>query len=167
MSQPILASVADAAREATQAQAARILIGDEDELKVAAVAGNDPGWRLGEGLAIEQDGAGYVLASGQPLSVAPPAGGGAPLLYVPCTHESEPVGVLELVGGSGDAPFPVAATDAALLFARVAGTTIVNADHSAAGVPAPRELAAELARVEATDPVRYASLARAVGALLS
>jgi hypothetical protein len=166
-SHPILAVVADAARDATRAHAARILIGHEDELIVAAVAGSERGWRLGERLAAEPDGVGYVLASGQPLSVAPQAGGGGPLLVVPCMYESEPVGVLELIGGAGAAPFPVASTDAALLFARVAGTTIVNADHRAASVPAPRELAAELVRVEASDPVRYASLARAVGALLS
>src|SRR4051812_42971504 len=130
VSHPILAAVADAAREATLAHAARILIGDENELKVVAVAGNEPGWRVGESLAVEPDGVGYVLASGQPLSIAPPAGSGGPLLYVPCTHESEPVGVLELVGGSGGAPLSLASTHAAPVFPRVARTTIGDADHS-------------------------------------
>jgi hypothetical protein len=170
---PVLDAVADAARLATGAAAARLVSSDAGALRVAAVAGSLPasagtaGWHVGEGVPDDEEGVGYAVASAQPYSVAAQDGAGVPMLCVPCLHDSEPIGALQLLGSPGAAPFPIDSTDVAMLFARVAGTAIATDDHSAASVPTPRELAAELARIEASDPIRYTSVARAVGSLLS
>lgn len=166
-SSPVVDAIADAARRATGAAAARVLAPAGSELRVAAVAGNAPGWRLGENVPADSEGVGYTLASGQPFSVAARDPRGRAVLCVPCMHESEPVGALELLRAPGEDPFPIEATDVAMLFGQVAATAIATGGEAAASVPSPRELAAELARVQESDPVRYASLARAVGALMS
>ncbi|HEU0317581.1 MAG TPA: hypothetical protein VFR49_09655, partial [Solirubrobacteraceae bacterium] len=124
-------------------------------------------WRLGERVAADSGGVGYALASGQPFSVAASGSGDRAVLCVPCLHEAEPVGVLELVRGPGEDPFPIEATGMAMLFGQVAGAAMSIGPAGAAAVPSPLELAGELARLEASDPVRYASLARAIGALMS
>jgi hypothetical protein len=163
---PVLEAIADAARRGTHAAATRVLASEGGELRVLAVAGAGPGWRAGQTVAADTEGVGYVLASGQPLSVAAERPGAGAVLCVPCMHESEPIGALELLGDAGEDPFPLAATSIASLFAQVAGVVIATGTGAAAAVPSPRELVAELARIEASDPMRYASLARAVGALL-
>jgi hypothetical protein len=160
-------AVVEAARRATEAAAARLLAPEGDALRVMAVAGSAAGWRLGESVPADSGGVGYVLASGQPFSVAPSGSDGRAVLCVPCLHEAEPVGALELVRGPGEDPFPIEAAGVAMLFAQIAGTAISIGPAGAAAVPSPRELAGELARIEASDPVRYASLARAIGALMS
>jgi GAF domain-containing protein len=144
-----------------------VLASEGDELRVIAVAGTAAGWRVGQTVAADAEGVGYVLASGQPLSLAAERPGAHAVLCVPCMHESEPIGAMELLGGAAEDPFPLEATGIAGLFAQIAGAAIAAGSDAAAAVPSPRELGAELARIEASDPTRYASLARAVGALLS
>lgn len=62
---------------------------------------------------------------------------------------------------------PIEATDVATLFAGVAAAALAAGEGASSGVPASRELASELARLEATDAARYANVARMVSALLA
>lgn len=165
-SNPVVDAVADAARRATRADAARVLTSGGAELHAAAVAGAMPGWRRGDAVPAESEGVGFVVASGQAFSVAAQGADSRPVLCVPCMHENELIGALELLGRPGEAAFPIEAMDVAMLFARVAGAAIAATDETAGEVPSPRELGAELARLDAADPARYAGVARAVSALL-
>lgn len=161
---PVVDAVAMAVLRATGASAARVLTSDGDRVQVTAIAGSSSGWRLGEAVAADAENVGYALASGQPLSIAPKGRDGLAVLCVPCLHESEPVGALELVG---EEPFGIEATDVAMLFAQVAGAAIAAGAPTGPGTPSARELASELERIESSDPIRYASLGRVIGALLS
>jgi hypothetical protein len=160
-------AVTEAARRASQADAARLLTSTDAGLVVAAVAGSGPDWRQGETVPADSEGVGYVVASAQPLSVAAPHPDGRPSLCVPCTLEGEPIGAIELLGRPGQDAFPIEATEIAMLFGGVAAAALAAGDPAVAGASSPAELAAGLAQLDASDPARYASVARAVNALLS
>lgn len=164
---PVVYAVAEAARRAAHAEAARVLASSDKGLEAAAVAGSEPSWRQGETLPADSQGVGYVVASGQPLSVAAPGPDGRPRLCVPCMLEGEPIGALELVGSPGQDAFSLQAAEVATLFAGVAVAALMADDAGVPTAPSPRELAAELGRLDANDPARYASVARAVSALLA
>jgi GAF domain-containing protein len=161
-------AVADAARRAARADAARIVAVDGQLLRVVAVAGGGVGWRVGQAVATDAEGIGYVIASAQPFSVAEvDTPGGRPSLCVPCILDGEPLGAIELVGRPGADTFSIEATEVATLFADVAAAALAAGDDQTPGVPTARELAAELTRLEDTDPALYASVARAVSAVLA
>jgi len=160
-------AIAEAARRATHADAARVVASGDEELVVAAAAYSGPSTRQGFSLPADSEGVGYVLASAQPLSVAASGDGGRPALCVPCTLDGDPVAALELLGRPGQSAFPIEATEIAMLFGGVAAAAMAAGDPALSGVSSPRELATELERLDASDPARYASVARAVSALLA
>jgi len=162
-----LHAVAEAARRATHADAARVVISGEGELVVAAVAHSGPSSRHDFSVPADSEGVGYALASAQPLSVAASGAGGRPALCVPCTLEGEPVAALELVGRPEQSAFPIEATEIATLFGGIAAAAIAAGDSAVTNVSSPREFATELERLDASDPARYASVARAISALLA
>lgn len=161
-------AVADAARRAASAEACRVVAIVGQELRVVAVAGGETSWIVGASVAADDEGVGYTLASAQAHSVAgTEAAGGRPTLCVPCVFDGEPLGAVELVARPGQEAFGMPATELATLFAGVAAVALAAREGTSSGVPTAREIASELARLEATDPSRYASLARAVSALLA
>lgn len=166
-SNPIVQVIAEAARRATHADAARVIASGDEELVVAAAAYSGPSARQGFSIPADSEGVGYVLASAQPLSVAASGDGGRPALCVPCTLDGEPVAALELLGRPEQNSFPIEATEIAMLFGGVAAAAMAASDPALGGVSSPRELATELERLDASDPARYASVARAVSALLA
>jgi hypothetical protein len=163
---PVIEAVADAARRATYADAARVLSTDGASLQTLAISGTIPGWRVGATVPADEKGVGFVVASAQALSVGAEGPHDRPGVCVPLVFDGEPIGALELLGRPGGNAFGIEATDTATLFARIAATAIASDDQTARDVPSSRELASELARLETGDPVRYASVARAVSALL-
>jgi len=164
---PVVQAAAEAARRATRAVGARVVAEEGEQMISVAVAG-ETGWRVGETVALDADGVGYVLASAQPLSVADAdSPEGTPTLCVPCIFDGDQLGAIELVGAPGQDAFSIDQTETAALFADVAAAALAGRAGPAAGVPTARELASELARLEVSDPLRYASLARAVNALLA
>jgi hypothetical protein len=166
-SNPIVHAVTEAARRAVHADAARVVRSGDEQLVVAAVAYSGQSPHEGFSISADSEGVGYVLASAQPLSVAASGAGGRPALCVPCTLEGEPIAALELLGRPGQDAFPIEATEIAMLFGGIAATAMGAADPAMTGVSSPRELATELERLDASDPARYASVARAVSALLA
>lgn len=154
-------------RRAASADAGRLIALTDGELRVVATTGGETGWQVGAAVPADDEGVGYALASAQPVSHAGTEPGGRPTLCVPCVFDGEPLGVIELVGRGGQEAFPIAVTEVATLFAVIAATVLAAGEGASSGVPASRELASELVRLEATDAARYANVAWAVSALLA
>lgn len=178
---PVLVAILSAAVQAVGAHQGLLLRLEDRVLRVVAVAGPIPWDVLGEPISAGEGVAGYVAASGQPLALSadsadPRLGEGtasllghnpASVLAVPIEGQGRQLGVLELIdSGAGD--FGVEDTEQAMLHAAVAATAL--ADPRLLGtpdVPDPSELAAELRRLQAADPARYATVATLVQALVS
>jgi GAF domain-containing protein len=168
----LLHVVARAAVEATGAARGAIVMREDGELRVVGVAGEGAGRSVGEIVPPDSQTVGFVLSSGQSLSLGPredPSSSGVEraVLCVPCMSEHGVVGALELVGPPGGEPFPLDATGLAMLFGQVAGVALVQAGGGGSDVPSPAELGAELNRLAAADPERYATVSSVVSALLS
>lgn len=178
---PLLAAVLGAAAQAAGAQQGLMLRVEDRLLRVVATAGPISWDVLGEPISAGEGVAGYVAASGQPLvlsagSADPRLGEGtasllgrnpSSVLAVPIEGQGRLLGVLELIDAD-DADFGVEDTEQAMLHAAVAAVAL--ADPRLTGtpdVPDPAELAAELRRLETTDPARYARVAEIVMALVS
>lgn len=161
---PVVQAAAEAVRRSTSATGARIVAAEGEGLFAVAVSG-ETDWRLGEPVPLEGDGVGYVLASAQPLTMTDP--NGRATLCVPCIYDGDQLGALELVRAVGESAFSLEQTELAALFADVAAAALAGRADVTASVPTARELGAELVRLEAGDPVRFASLARALNALLA
>lgn len=178
---PVLAAILAAAARAVGAAEGLLLRVEDRVLRVVATAGDIPFDVIGEPISAGEGVAGYVAASGQPLvlsggSADPRLGEGTAsllghnprsVLAVPLEGEGRLLGVMELIDAD-DGHFGVEDTEQAQLHAAVAATAL--ADPRLAGVPDvpdPAELAAELRRLEARDPVRYATVATIVTALVA
>jgi len=169
----------DRARAAVGATAGWI-VGARDGGATVVVVSGDVG-ALGPGARVEGGSATYVMASGQPLAVAPRPGdtyvatgavaliGRTPeaLLSLPCLFGEDAVGALELAGKDGGGRFSLDDLELATSFADIAGPALASAGATTADVASPDQLAAELRRLERDDPDRYRQVAWAVGALLS
>jgi GAF domain-containing protein len=178
---PTLDAVVRAAMEASAADRGWLLelVGDEFVVAAAADAsGGNVGGLLGERRACRGT-AGFVAQSGQPAAVrlraddeANAGAGGASgvpaaVLAAPCVDASSAdaavVGVLELVRSDGGFGFDDVETVAWLT--DIAGAAL--AEGGAVVVPpSPQHLALALEQLAATDPRRYADVARLVAALL-
>jgi GAF domain-containing protein len=168
----LLHAVTNAAVEATGAAHGAIVMREDGELRVVAVAGEGAGRAVGESVPPDSETVGFVLSSGQSISLGQseglgPAGIEGAVLCVPCMTEQGVVGALELVGPRGGEAFPLDATGLAKLFGQVAGVALAQAGGGGSDVPSPAELGAELNRLAATDPGRYATVSSVVSALLS
>jgi GAF domain-containing protein len=175
---PVLQSIVEAAIGATGATAGWIVTPDDERLAVRAAAGAGAAALVGRPAQAEGGTAAFALASGQPLALVlrpddPRVGEGVPALLglrprsalvVPCAHDGGVVGALELIDKQGGPSFGFDDLELATLLAGVAASALRAA--SAAVVPAPAELAGDLARLATADPVRYAAVAAAVTALL-
>lgn len=173
----MLDAVARGAAEALGAVAVAVIGRDGDRLRVLAAAGIDVGHAVGDEVAPTHRSVGYVMASGQTMSLGPQAdetqeSGGvhrAPgaLLSVPCLGGEGVLGVIEIRGGPGVEPFSPDATRVATLFAEIAAAALEEAGDRAERAPGPAELGAELARLAEVDPNRYSAIASTIGALLA
>jgi GAF domain-containing protein len=191
---PVLSAVARAATELTDAGHATLVAVRGQRVIVVAVAGTGARRRVGESLAPvgeqrqpvgEQlepgdDTLSFVLSCGQSLSVGPADGdrrGDAPpparaegrpaCLCVPCVGTDGVIGALELSGGARSGPFDIAATRVAELLAEIATAALAEDRADPTSAPAPEEIASGLARLAATDEVRYRAIAWALESLLA
>jgi hypothetical protein len=158
----VLEAVVHGAAEATGAAGVALVALRDEELRVLAIGGDRDGRAPGE-VVVPGDGPlGYVLASGQPLSLSP--GADEATLCVPCLGPEGVLGALELRGAQ---PFTPEASRLAALFADVAAAALQESGLATESGPSPAELAAELARLAEADPARYAAMASVIGALLA
>jgi GAF domain-containing protein len=186
----VLAVIA-AAVEATAATAGWILETRDGELTIVAAHGGSPAWsgslvgrraRAGVGTAA------LVVQSGQPVALQPGRGSlgdelGTELLQrspvslvcVPCLDGEAVVGALQLVDKGGGGPFDFDDVELATLLGTIAGPALREAaaadrpGRAGPGTPAPTPegLGRDLARLAEADPVRFATAARVVEALLA
>lgn len=181
IARPVLDAIVNAAVDVTAASVGWLLMVDEDgdddgddggELVVVAAAGGDaPQSRLGRRVPVSGV-AGLVIASEQPAAIdTPPSdtsnvgaggldGNPAGVLAAPCAGDEDVVGVLEVARPEGSGPFTVDDVEEVTLLARVAGAALEEMEDAMASVPSPDELLRDLERLAATDPARYAALAR-------
>lgn len=166
----VLQSVAQAALEATGSSSGRIVAREDDALRVVAAVGDDAAGALGSDVAPESETVGYVLASGQPVSLAPSPDGPSretTVLCVPCLAGQDVVGALELVDKVGGDAFPLHEQRLATLLGGVAGAAIASGAGPRQTVASPAELGTELTALSQTDPARYAVVAQVIGSLLA
>jgi GAF domain-containing protein len=179
---PVLHALAQAAVSATGASDGWLLVVEDTELRVVAVAGVGTGTSvLDATVAAGTGSAGFVAASGQPLAMAPRGDdprfseGTAQLLgrrpssvlSVPASNDEGVVGVLELVDKAGGGNFSFDDVEIATMLADIAGVALTAERSSGPPVPRPAELGGELERLSAADPARYSAVASAVAALLA
>jgi sigma-B regulation protein RsbU (phosphoserine phosphatase) len=180
MSAPVLTAIVQAAVAATGAKAGWLLALTDDQLTVAAVAGEAPASLL-DYLVPAGSGAGwYVVESGQPLAVTPrgddprfaeglaAALGRRPssVVCVPCESGGDIPGALELIDKTGGGSFSFDDVELATLLAGVAGVALANPASAEVRVPEPGELSGSLTALASDDPVRYATIAAVLGALI-
>lgn len=168
---PVLDAIVRAAVDATGADGGWLLRAARDHFVVAAASNRE---RVGEQRAMTGV-AGFVVASGQPAAIQSRPGdtddvgaGGLPgaprsLLAAPC-GAGDVLGVLELVDAPGGS-FSFDDVELAALLAEVAGAAL-GESATAAPPPHPARLADGLAALAASEPERYADVARAVETLL-
>ena len=159
-------AIARGAADAAEAAGASIVGARGDEVYVVAVAGADPRRSAGDAVPPDDQSLGFVLASGQTLSLGPKDGSPS-LLCVPCLGAEGVLGALELRAAPGIGSFSPQANRLATLFAEIAAAALVAGGLEMDTGPSPAELAAELARLAEADPGRYAAIAAVVGALLA
>ncbi len=151
----------------------------DDELRVVAAGGDQPGTLIGRTTPAGEGSAGFVVASGQPLALA---GHGderlrrgmaaiigrelASVLSVPCVSNETVVGALELVDKEGGQAFSFDDVELTTILAGIAGVVLAQGAHRP-DVPTPSELAGDMERLAAADPDRYAAVAPVLSALLS
>jgi GAF domain-containing protein len=155
-----------------------ILAPQGDQLEVIAAIGS--GDVVGTRVPSESGTAGYVLASGQPVAMMPraddPASGEGvvaalgirptSVLCVPCAHDDEVVGVLELVDKSGGGAFTFDDVELATVLATIAGAALVDRGPGVS-VRSADELGAELHQLSGSDPAAYVRVATVIEALLT
>lgn len=174
---PTYQAIVDQALGVTGASTAWLLALADDGLRIVATAGMASD-TVELGAEIAPTGAqGYVLSSGQPAALMPqptdPANDGAAgypgvpgsLLAAPCGDETV-LGVLELAEKEGAAPFTFDDIEAVAVLASVAGAALSENEEAPSDVVTPAELGAELSRLAARNPGRYADTARIIESLL-
>jgi GAF domain-containing protein len=178
---PLLVALADCAVHVTGALRGWIVVREDERLTVVAGAGAGASALVGRELdgETEAETVRFVVASAQPFAMAPhpdesrgPAGlaglvgdGPAPLVCVPCIGRDAVIGALEMsrpAGADGFAPDDVALATALAHVAAVA----LGQQGGGAAAATPKELAEELAQLQASDSERYSHIAAAVSALL-
>jgi len=170
-------AIARGTAEATGAASVAVIGRHDEDLRVVAAAGPEAGRKVGDEVAPGEESVGFVLASGQTLSLGPqtekPGGAGmvhrAPgaVLSVPCLGGEGVLGLVEVRGHPGIEPFPPDATRVTTLFAEVAAAMLEEAGDGADSTPGAAELGAELGRLADADPARYSAIASVIGALLA
>jgi len=168
----VYAAIARGAAEATGAATAIVVGRHGEDVHVLAVEGEAQGRAVGEDVMAGESSLGFVLASGQALSLArreAPEGGDASdaSLCVPCLGTVGVLGALELRGRPDADSFTPEAGRLAALFADVAAASLAAGDLGAEPGPSPAELGAELAQLAEADPARYGAVASVIGALLA
>ena len=176
---PVLVALCDAACTITGAASGWVIAVVGDRLQVVAACG--PAAGSVRGLTVDVDGsAGFVAASGQPMAITPRPGdpnvaGGVlgaagvvptSLLALPCHHDDDVLGVLELVDKAGGERFTFEDVELATVLASVAGPALAQRSAQPAA-PAPDVLAAQLRVLADADPVRYARTAWVVQRLVA
>jgi GAF domain-containing protein len=173
----VLQSILGSAAEVTSASLGWIVVPRGDALEVAAALGSTE--LLGASVPAGGGTAAYVLASGQPMAVVPRPGdssatdgvmqlvGGeaTSLLCVPCAHDDDVLGVLELVDKAAGGAFTFDDVELATVLANVAGAALRS--DAGADVRSPDELGAELRQLAASDPTAYIAVASALETLLA
>jgi GAF domain-containing protein len=176
---PVLAAILEAGVATTGAGGGWLLAVRGDRLAVVAAAGSD--LVAGATVAADEGTAGFVVASGQPLAMAPRDGderfaqgvmaltGRRPtsVLTVPCATDAGVLGAIELVDKAGGGAFGFDDVELATVLADIAAVALSQLDDSQTGVPDPAVLGGELARLAAASPARYAAVATVLGALLA
>ena len=170
-------AIARGAAEATGAAAVAVIGRQGEDLRVVGIGGEEAPRSVGDEVSPAEESVGFVLASGQTLSLGPqtekPGGAGmvhrAPgaVLSVPCLGGEGVLGVIEVRGRPGLEPFPPEATRVATLFAEIAAAMLEEAGDGAQETPNAAELGAELGRLADADPARYSAIASVIGALLA
>ena len=174
----VLHTILGSAGAVTAAAQGWILEPRGNQLEVVAAIGS--GELVGTRVAAEGGTAGYVLASGQPVAMMPrpddPASsegvvaalGIRPgsVLCVPCAHDDEVLGVLELVDKAGGGAFTFDDVELATVLANIAGSALRDRGPDEAVRPA-EELGAELRALSAADPAAYVRVATVIEALLA
>jgi GAF domain-containing protein len=173
----VFEAIAHGTAEATGAVSVAVIGRQGEDLRVVGVAGTEVTRRVGDEVAPGEESVGFVLASGQTLSLGPqaekPGGAGmvhrAPgaVLSVPCLGGEGVLGLVEVRGHPGVQPFSPEATRIATLFAEIAAAMLEEAGDGARETPGAAELGAELDRLADADPARYAAIASVIGALLA
>ena len=167
-------SIVDGTARAIDGTEVALIRSTDGERSIVAVSANGSRRRrVGESLPMKAgDSVGFVLASGQPLSIGsessddPVASASSrPLLVVPCLGDQGVLGALEIRGAPGAAPFGPAVGRLAALFADIAAAVLED-DAGGAAAPSPAELAAELSRLAEAEPSRYVAVAATIEALL-
>ncbi len=173
---PVLQAIVRAAVDATGASGGWMLRADPAGLRVVAAAGESAARLLGLEVPSGRGTAGFVIECGEPLALAlhgddprfkegvAEVVGHAPtsVLTVPCTAGDEVVGALEVVDKSGAATFSFDDAEVVTLLASVAGASLAQGAIQAPPVPDPGQVGADLQRLAASDPSRYAAVAVAV-----
>ncbi len=177
---PVLQAVVRVAVDATGASQGWVLQLEGDSLRVVAAAGDDAGHLLGIEVPAGRGTAGFVIESGEPVALTLRADdsrfkegmaeflGRTPtsVLTVPCSTEEEVVGALEVVDKSGASTFSFDDAELVTLLASVAGASLAHGAIQVPPVPDPAQVGADLQRLAASDPARYAAVAVAVKAWL-
>ncbi len=123
--------------------------------------------------------AAYVLASGQPVAMVPRADDAnaadgvaallgtrpASVLCVPCAHDDDVLGVLELVDKAGGSPFTFDDVELITVLANIAGSAL--RESAGSDVRSPDELGGELRQLAANDPTAYIAVASVLEVLLA
>lgn len=166
----VLDTVVRVAMDATGASRARLFsvapstTAMEDTVTLVVAHGGDVAWRAGSSGSPHSSLVGYVVATGQP-QVLTSQDRTSSALCAPCIHDYEVVGALELGDKAGGGAFSMDDMEMTSLFAGIAGAAIVGRRVTAPLDPA--HLVGRLGRLAATDPPRYATIARLVQRLLN
>ena len=174
----VLQAVLGSASEVTGAPLGWLVVPGDGGLEVVAAVGSAE--LMGATVAADAGTAAYVLASGQPVAMVPRPddpgadGGVAALvgvrptsvLCVPCTHDDEVLGVLELVDKVGGGAFSFDDVELVTVLANVAGAALASGS-AGRDVRSPEELFADLRQLAASDPAGYIGVASVLEALLA
>jgi phosphoserine phosphatase RsbU/P len=174
----VLQSIIGSAAATTGAEAGWIVVPRDGQLEVVAALGSTD--LMGATVAADAGTAAYVLASGQPVAMVPRADdaqaaegvaallGTRPgsVLCVPCAHDDDVLGVIELVDKAGGGPFSFDDVELVTVLAGIAGAALRDRDPGV-DVRSADELGAELRQLAGADPAAYVRVATVVEALLA
>jgi GAF domain-containing protein len=174
----VLQSILGSAAEITGATRGWIVVPRDGLLEVVAAVGD--GELIGARVAADAGTAAYVLASGQPVAMAtrpddPNAAEGVAallgtrpmaVLCVPCAHDDEILGVLELIDKPSGVAFSFDDVELVTVLANIAGSAL-RGQSMTADVRSPEELFADLRQLATADPTAYIGVATVLEALLA
>ncbi|GAC1635813.1 MAG: hypothetical protein NVS4B2_23600 [Chloroflexota bacterium] len=178
---PLFQALVQAALSATDAVSGWLVVRAADGPRIAAAAGERAGDLLEVSVPLDTEIVGLVMASGQPASQAAHADGSLfaediasllgwkprAVLCTPCVSHYDVLGALVLVDKHTESSFSIHDLELAGILGGLAGVALAHGSAAPHTVPEPGELAAELGDLAREDPVRYASVATMMKALLS